>query len=113
MGADSFYNRVKKQEGQTAGQAFDAERSEAQYEHGHGGYTGTIAEKDGISISRKPECIDADDWINELDDFDEDDKDNEHYSELKRDFEIYDDKWGNALCIVEEEHFIFCGHASS
>jgi len=112
MGATTFYNSVRKIEGQTAGQAFDNEREEAQYENGHGGYTGTIAEKDGITMSRKPDDIDVDDWINELDDFDEDDRDNEHYYELKRDFNTYDDKWGDALCIETEDEYVFCGWAS-
>jgi hypothetical protein len=33
--------------GKTVGEAFDKARRDAQYEYGHGGYTGSIAEKDG------------------------------------------------------------------
>jgi len=42
MGAEVFYNRVK---GTSASKAFNEERENACYEYGHGGYTGTIAEK--------------------------------------------------------------------
>ena len=42
MGAATFYVLTR---GQTATQAFNEAVREAQYEYGHGGYTGTIAEK--------------------------------------------------------------------
>lgn len=112
MGATTFYNSIKKREGQTAGQAFNSIREDALYENGQGGYTGTIAEKGGISMSRKPDDIDVIDWVYELDNFDEDDRDNEHYYELKEDFDVYDDKWGDALCIETKDHYFFCGWAS-
>ena len=42
MGGCTFYNEV---EGKTAKAAFTRAVEDAQYESGHGGYTGTIAEK--------------------------------------------------------------------
>ena len=42
MGASTFLTRAT---GKTAREAFASATSDARYEHGHGGYTGTIAEK--------------------------------------------------------------------
>ena len=44
MGADHFTDYAT---GKTVGEAFDKARRDAQYEYGHGGYTGSIAEKSG------------------------------------------------------------------
>ncbi len=43
MGAEGFTTFAK---GRTAKEAFEKAVTEAQYEYGHGGYTGTIAEKE-------------------------------------------------------------------
>ena len=45
MGGEIFYT---KQKGSSANDAFQKAKQEAQYEYGHGGYTGTIAEKDSL-----------------------------------------------------------------
>lgn len=68
MGATDFY---KYQWGKTAQEAFDAARAAARWEYGHGGYTGTIAEKGEFAMIAKPDdaepltfarsLIDADD----------------------------------------------------
>jgi len=42
MGADQFQNKAR---GKTAKEAFKSATEEARYESGHGGYSGTIAEK--------------------------------------------------------------------
>jgi hypothetical protein len=42
MGAEVFYNRAK---GTSAKDCFRDEYENACYEHGHGGYSGTLAEK--------------------------------------------------------------------
>jgi len=110
MGAEVFYNKVK---GTKVKELFWAEVKVAQYMEGHGGYTGTIAEKGGFTMSRKPSDIDAVDWFEKVDCFDEGDKEQEHYLKLKKDFGVYDDKWGDALCIPTKDGFIFCGWASS
>ncbi len=110
MGAEVFYNRAK---GTSARDAFQQEYENACYEHGHGGYSGTIAEKGSYTMSNKPKDIKADEWIEMVEDFDYDDKSQEHYSKLKKDYMIYDDKWGDALCVPTHDGFIFCGWASS
>ena len=110
MGAEVFYNRAK---GTSAKDCFRDEYENACYEHGHGGYSGTLAEKGSYTMSEKPAEIDADEWYDMVEDFDENDKEQEHYRALKSDFEVYDDKWGDALCIPTKDGFIFCGWASS
>lgn len=44
MGADTFYTEAT---GKTAQEAFQNAIDQARWEHGHGGYSGTIAEKGG------------------------------------------------------------------
>jgi hypothetical protein len=112
MGQITFYNAVKRVDALSASQAFKNERDDALYMVGHGGGSGTIGEKDRFSMSRKPEDISADKWIDLLKYFDEGDRGQEHYSRLIKDFEIYDDKWGDALCIKTKDKYIFCGWAN-
>ena len=111
MGATTFYESIacKKTDHK---KAFKYLVEASQYEYGHGGYSGTIAEKSGYSMSSKPKQIDPEEWIELLNDFDEDDTDQKHYYELESDFNIYDDKWSDALCIETNIGFIFCGSAS-
>ena len=47
MGAEVFSCTAG---GSTVGEAFSAAVEQAQWEHGHGGYTGTIAEKDSWTM---------------------------------------------------------------
>ena len=111
MGAEQFYSTAK---GKTPRDAFKSAHADACYEYGHGGYSGTLAEKGGYTMSNKPDDISGSKWSDMVDEFDEEDKDQAHYRELKRDFEVYDDKWGDALCIENgDDEYIFCGWASS
>ena len=110
MGAEIFYTRVK---GNSAGEAFKQEREHACYENGHGGYTGTIAEKGDYTMSNKPKDYDADEWVDMVEKFDADLDECENYKALQKDYEVYCDKWGDALCVPTEDGFIFCGCASS
>lgn len=87
--------------GKTAKTAFNQARKEALHYHGHGGYTGTIAEKDTFKeVKLSPEVI-ADKklfWakINEL-----------------LDSEDFEDKWGPAGCVkIADGEFFFFGWAS-
>ncbi len=81
MGAEQFTCKAR---GKTAKEAFRAAVEEARYENGHGGYTGTIAEKSDFKMvtpnqGESPrECIDRC-----MDD-------PNHFS---------DDKWGPAACV--------------
>ena len=109
MGAEVFYNRAK---GTSASKAFNQEHQQACYENGHGGYTGSIAEKSGFTMSHKPKDIDANKWVEMVEEFDYDDKNQDYFRQLKKDYEVYDDKWGDALCVPTSDGFIFCGWAS-
>jgi hypothetical protein len=96
MGSESFVHQVK---GKNAQEAFNNAREEAAYDHGHSGYTGTIAEKHGFIIIPRPdnglnataaawEMIDTNPSIS--------------------------DKWGPAGCFeIGDEDFLFFGLASS
>ena len=97
MGATNFACIGK---GKDADEAFLAAREEALYEDGHGGYTGTIAEKDGFKLvtlteaeKNSPDLFYA--KIDEL-------TDNE-----------FSDKWGKAGCVkMKEDTYYFFGMAS-
>lgn len=96
MGAQFFSDRVKANDVQVA---FQTAVTAARYEHGHGGYTGTIAEKDSFVMIPLPEGIDPEDYANLLDE--------------KEDARI-SDKWGPAGCFqLGPEEFFFFGTASS
>ena len=96
--------------GDTAWQAFNDLVSTAQYDHGHSGYSGTIAEKHNFTMIPLPENKDPMDYANDLIG-DSDDR--------------VDDKWGPAGCIEmpltdkdKKDHpglkkFLFFGWASS
>jgi hypothetical protein len=98
MGAENFMNLVP---GTTAREAFATVTEQAAWESGHGGYTGTIAEKDSFTmVENKPlpkaEAVELADRL-----IDEED-------------ERVDDKWGPAGCIpVEGGKWLFFGWASS
>jgi hypothetical protein len=51
MGGTAFTTRAK---GKSAREAFDAAVSHAQFMHGHGGYSGTIAEKSSFVVIGLP-----------------------------------------------------------
>jgi hypothetical protein len=96
MGAEVFTTRAR---GRNAQEAFWEAVEQANYDHGHSGYTGTIAEKDSFVMIDLPEGEKpwryADKLIN-----DEDPR--------------IDDKWGPAGCIkLDEEEYFFFGWASS
>lgn len=95
MGASTFGVHVN---GKTAKEAFRDAVSEAQYEHGHGGYTGTIAEKDSFIEIAVPQGEDPVAFANRL--IEEDDP------------RVYD-KWGPAGCVkLVDGSYYFFGWAS-
>jgi hypothetical protein len=96
MGAESF---ITSSMGKTADIAFHSAVEEALYECGHGGYTGTIAEKDSYVEIPLPKCTDG-------------------FEEANRLVEIDDprisDKWGPAGCFnLGKGRYLFFGWASS
>lgn len=101
MGAEQF---ILESRGETAQIAFHKAVDEAAYEYGHGGYTGTIAEKNSFVMIPLPKETNPRDFIQKLF-MDKDDR--------------IDDKWGPAGCIHigeaenGESIYVFFGWASS
>lgn len=107
MGADMF---MVRQEGKTAREAFDAAVADAQYWYGHGGYSGTIAEKDSFRMISVPEGQEPSEFAHKL---------------MEEGDERIRDKWGPAGCIELSpakqdmksgqavKEFLFFGWASS
>ena len=119
MGADRFDTRAW---GKTAKQAFNRAVKQAQYDHGHSGYTGTIAEKCDFEVFESP-IEDVYAFIDAIDRYCYDNVchiDEKYKDIVARAAKVYDDKWGPAVCIPlserspdGEQMFIFCGWASS
>ena len=57
MGAESVIQTIK---GSTAAKAYNAATSQAAWESGSGGYTGTIAESSGYKVARPRTRLEAD-----------------------------------------------------
>jgi len=96
MGADPFIVGAR---GETVKAAFDRAVEDALYEHGHSGYTGSIAEKDSYVEIELPEGAEPELEANRL--IDEDD-------------ERISDKWGPAGCFaLGDDRYVFFGWASS
>lgn len=98
MGAYDFYTSAA---GATADEAFDTARAAALHERGHGGYTGTIAEKHSFTMivtepkSDSEAMTMARKLVNEGD-------------------PSIDDKYGPAGCIpLDTGEFLFFGWAAS
>lgn len=101
MGAETF---LVRQKGNSAESAFQAAVENARYDHGHSGYTGTIAEKNSFRMVTLPFTPEDDlEGRTAISDF-IDRQTNEQFS----------DKWGPAGCIdLGDEEYIFFGWASS
>lgn len=63
MGAQDFSVRVKAK---SAAEAFKSARDAVLYEHGHGGYSGTIAEKTDTVTRAVPDGVKLDDYLSQL-----------------------------------------------
>lgn len=120
MGATDF---MTTGEGKTAQDAFDSAVKSAEWEHGHGGYTGTIAEKDSFKMARIPPGIDA----KELVDYMTGKISHGEYvsggkfvkarpdlsDAAEKVIDQFDDKWGPAGCIkIADGKWLFFGVAS-
>jgi hypothetical protein len=110
MGADPFTIVAF---GGTAQDAFRAAVEDAAYEHGHGGYTGTIAEKDSFRTFEVPALTGAPDeavqaWVTGVMSWQPEDP------EMRRIAEAVEDKWGPAGHIpLSGDRHLFFGWASS
>jgi len=102
MGATDF---MVTSTGKNAKEAFRNAVHRAEYDYGHRGYTGTIAEKDSYTMIPLPKDKDAEEYAEEL--IDECDS-------------RINDKWGPAGCIdlgqakfpKEHNEYLFFGIAS-
>ena len=101
MGAMDFVHEVV---GKTAQAAFKAACETAAYDHGHGGYTGTIAEKSEFIMVAVPAGKNPHEFAEDL---------------IHDDNSKISDKWGPAGCIdlgpvsPKERRYLFFGWASS
>lgn len=96
MGACDFLTVGK---GPTARAAFTVAKEEALCASGHGGYSGTIAEKGSYQMIDLPEGKTAFDYAEEL---------------MNNDDPRISDRWGPAGCIkIKEGSYLFFGYASS
>jgi hypothetical protein len=108
MGAEQFTSRVT---GKTAEEAFQTAIKAAQYEHGHGGYTGTIAEKDSFVLLTPPNGTDPGDFVDKgLDGVFQPGTP----ERVRAAFAAIEDKYGPAGCVqFGPDEFVFFGWASS
>lgn len=96
MGACDFFTKA---EGNDAKEAFMNAREEAAWESGHGGYTGTIAEKRDFVMVSVPEGKSPMDYVNRM---------------MDNNDPRINDKWGPAGCVkLQEGKYLFFGWASS
>ena len=98
MGAMTFFESCTLREGETVSGAFNETVERAQYDYGHGGYTGTIAEKSSFRIVKRCETqADAESFADEVDAWPK----------------SVDDKWGPAGAATYPGGVVFFGWASS
>lgn len=96
MGAQDF---TQKANGTTAEKAFRTATEQARFEHGHGGYTGSIAEKYEFVMIDCPGTREPSEFAWEL---------------ILADDDRISDKYGPAGCIqIDDDTFLFFGTASS
>lgn len=95
MGATTFFTKSK---GANAQVAFAAARERAAHDRGHGGYTGTIAEKDSYTMFTCPVSTDPVDHADAL---------------IEACHPKINNKWGPAGCIAcGPGEYLFFGWAS-
>lgn len=119
MGASEFIVTIPIEDYPAPEIAFQQARDDAFWENGHGGYTGTIAEKPGFVLFDVDCSMSIDEFVDALassrpgkvlDEVYE--MAGEVYGHGDRIVEIYNDKWGPAVCFELEGRWVFCGLAS-
>lgn len=119
MGSANFISTVRVDKKTTDAEAFEQAHSSAQFESGHGGYTGTLAEKNSFinvgtfscpeNAKHFVEAIEAAPW----------DEENSSVALVRREIlDLYNDKWGPALMVrhpidAKTDGVILFGFASS
>ena len=112
MGATNFSTVG---EGKTMRDAFNAAHAHASYMHGHGGYTGTIAEKTSVVEIVPPVGVTPDELIDAIETFSwkPTDEARKRFPAIDRWAKLYDDKWGPALSVkIGDGKWRFFGFAS-
>ena len=118
MGASDFCNSWA---GTDADEAFNEAREAAAWEHGHGGYTGTLAEKGDFTLFGQIARDDIDKVKNLIDAADWQANAAEARAELEKLYpgksqaliDNFRDKWGPAAAFQYDGGFVFMGYASS
>jgi len=128
MGASDFHNSVEVSDRlPTAADAFQEMQDNAAWECGHGGYTGTIAEKPGFvkfEMVKGASVYDLRDALEQVDCYASDEDHTAAKAKLesllangKHDMpairELYADKWSPAICVRNNGEWHFFGYASS
>ena len=118
MGATNYITTSK---GKNAKEALESAVEDACWYHGHGGYTGTIAEKDSFVEFPRPKGVHMRTVINMAQRMCSE-WEVEPLSQLAKKYpkfavrqisKVWDDKWGPSVCIeLEPKHYIFFGMAS-
>ena len=101
-------------EGATVSDAYNAAHDDATHMYGHGGYTGTLAEKGGCVEFPVGDST-ADD-VHDMLQIDQLDALTLVVGDLvaKQMLSTYDDKWGPAVALPSgEKQWLFCGMAST
>lgn len=108
MGADQFESHSALP---TLRDAFAEAQQQAAWEHGHGGYTGTMAEKHDCRSFTLPEGKTSSDVIDALEDWTGAPKPTWLPHGIE---EAYNDKWGPAVAVRSDDGgWDFFGYASS
>jgi hypothetical protein len=115
MGAEEFETTGI---GDTAGKAFSNAVGEARYEYGHGGYTGTIAEKsdfvEATYTNGNEDVWDLVEYIKDAAGGDIAAVPTQYRDWAAKYARYYDDKWGPAVCLhIKDNQYLFIGWASS
>ena len=123
MGADQYMNAGK---GKTADIAFKKVTENARHNHGHGGYSGTIAEKHSIVEFPRPKGMRRATVLKAVRDLGRmqyDGDGNMQTASVQAKYpkldiawmsEVYEDKWGPSLAIeLAKGEYLFAGWASS
>jgi hypothetical protein len=114
MGATNFATAA---DGATVSEAFQTARTEAQYEYGHGGYTGTIAEKGSYRVFQLPAGLEAREAAMMLVNYGWDEFTDANiravWPSIAEAARTFDDKWGPAVALqAGPTSWVFCGMAS-
>lgn len=99
MGSQPFYQHYPCDVARTSAlQAFVMAVAVAEHDHGHSGYSGTLAEKEDFVMIEPHSRMSPEEYAAEL---------------VEDDDERIDDKWGPAGCILTPTGYLFFGWASS